>query len=177
MTQSRIDRQPLSVSLQKNTLIFLFVTAMCVASGRQAFARPDGLCVPVHATIKALFVATDCSSPVGLCTAGQITGGLLNGTTNFTALGIAPAAGMPGIEPETTLSYHGVLEITTQHGTLTISDIGAFDQAVGVYSEIDRITAGTGRFENATGTLFIYGNAFPDGSGFDGAVRGRICLQ
>jgi len=177
MNQSRIDRPSRFVSLQKTTLMLLFAIAMCVVTGRQAFATQGALCIPVHATIEALFVATGCTSPVGLCTAGQITGGVLNGQTSFTALGIATAAGMTGIEPDTTLSYHGVLEISTRHGTLTISDIGVFDQAFGVYSEVGRITAGTGRFENATGTLFIYGNAFPDGSGFNGAIRGKVCLK
>ena len=163
--------------LRKSNVLFLCIVAMAGFAGRQALASPDELCIPVHATIKAVFVLADCDSPVGLCTTGQISGGgILNGNTRFTALGIAPAAGITGIEPDSTLSYHGVLEITTRHGTLTISDIGVFDQLVGVFSEVDRITAGSGRFENASGTLFIHGNAFPDGSGFDGEVRGQICL-
>lgn len=163
---------------RKINFVLLLIITMGGFAGRQALASPDELCIPVHATINALFVTAGCTSPVGLCTAGQLSGsGILNGSTSFTALGIAPAAGITGIEPDTTLSYHGVLEVTTRHGTLAISDIGVFDQAVGVYSEVDRITAGTGRFENATGTLFIHGDAYSDGSGFDGEVRGQICLD
>lgn len=177
MNQSKTHRLVRLLALQKFNFLFLFIISTAGFSGRQALASPGELCIPVHATINALFVTDGCSSPVGLCTAGQISGGgMLNGNTRFTALGIAPAAGITGIEPDTTLSYHGVLELTTQHGTLIISDIGVFDQVVGVYSEVDRITEGSGRFENARGTLFIYGNAFTDGSGFDGEVRGRICL-
>ena len=177
MNQSKTHRPLRILILRKISFLFLFIIATIGFASRQVLASPNELCIPVHATINALFVNTDCSSPVGLCTAGQISGGgILNGNTRFIALGTASAAGITGIEPETTLSYHGLLEVTTRHGTLTISDIGVFDPVVGVYSEVDRITAGTGRFENATGTLFIHGNAFTDGSGFDGEVRGQICL-
>jgi len=175
MTQS-LTKQLRLVSRRFSFPFLLILTASAYVE-RPALAIPDELCIPVRAKINALFVDTDCDSPVGLCTAGRIKGGgILNGTTRFTALGIAPAAGMPGIEPDSTLSYNGVLEISTRHGDLTISDVGVFDQNVGVFSEIDRITAGTGRFDKANGTLFIYGNAFADGSGFEGKVRGQICF-
>ena len=114
---------------------------------------------------------------MGLCTKGEITeGGMLNGTTEFIALSVAPAAGMPGVEPDTTLSYSGLLTITTKHGTLLIRDVGVFDTARGVFSELERITEGTERFVNAKGTLFIYGPAAADGSGFTGSIRGDVCL-
>ena len=178
MNQFKIHQLIRFFNQRKINFLLLLIITMGGFTGRQALATQDGLCIPVHATINALFVTAGCTSPVGLCTAGQLSGsGILNGSTRFTALGIAPAAGITGIEPDTTLSYHGVLEVATRHGTLSISDIGVFDQAVGVYSEVDRITAGTGRFENATGTLFIHGDAFSDGSGFDGEVRGQICLE
>ncbi len=155
----------------------LVILAMSVLAGRQALASLDETCIPVQAKINAQFNVAGCTSPVGLCTTGQITeGGILNGETRFTALSIATAAGMHGIEPDSTLSYHGVLEIITKDGALYMRDVGVFDQSVRVFSEVDRITAGIGRFETARGTLFIYGNAFEDGSGFDGEVRGQICL-
>jgi len=47
---------------------------------------------------------------------------------------------------------------------------------VGVFSEFDRVVSGTGRFEGASGTLFIYGDAFPDGTGFLGTIEGPLCL-
>ena len=78
-------------------------------------AEDEGFCVPIHAKIQSFFVTDGCDSPVGLCTVGEITeGGLLNGSTFFRALGAAPAAGMPDAEPETTLSYSGVLTVTTK---------------------------------------------------------------
>jgi len=163
---------------RKINFLLLVIIAMGVLAGQQALASPDETCIPVKAKINALFNVVGCTSPVGLCMTGQITGDeILNGETRFTALSIAAAAGMTGIEPDSTLSYHGVLEVTNQHGMLIIRDVGVFDQAVGVYSEVDRISGGAGRFENARGTLFIYGNALEDGSGFDGEVRGQICLM
>jgi hypothetical protein len=163
---------------RKINVLLLVILAMSVFAGRQALAAPDETCIPVQAKINALFNVAGCASPVGLCTTGQITdGGIFNGETRFTALSIAPAAGMHGIEPDTTLSFHGVLEIITQDGALYMRGVGVFDQVVGVYSEVDRITAGIGRFESARGTLFIYGDAFEDGSGIDGEVRGQVCLM
>ncbi len=157
------------------TALLLFA-ALSFTESSQATDGPG--CIPIRASIEARFFTAGCLSPVGLCTAGEITrGGLLNGTTEFTALGIAVAAGMPGIEPDTTLSYHGVLTITTKHGTLEISDVGVFDQVTGVFSELDRVVSGTGRFETASGTLFIYGDAFADGSGFTGSIAGEVCLD
>lgn len=177
MIQSITHRLIRLLIVRKINLLLLLIITMVGFSGRQVLAFQDETCIPVNATIKALFFSADCESPVGLCTAGQISGGgILNGETRFTAQGIAAAAGMTGIEPDSTLSYHGVLEIITQHGVLYMRDVGVFDQVIGVYSEVDRITAGIGRFENARGTLFIHGNAFTDGSGFDGEIRGQICL-
>ncbi len=178
MIQSRTHRLTQLLVMRNTNFLFLLIIVMIGFAGRQALASPDETCIPVKAKITALFNIAGCTSPVGLCTTGQITGGgILNGETRFTALSIAPAAGMTGIEPDSTLSYHGVLEVTNQHGMLIMRDIGVFDQIVGVYSEVDRISGGVGRFENATGTLFISGNAFEDGSGFDGEVRGKICLM
>ena len=178
MIQSKTHRLVRLLVQRKINFLMLVIIAMSVFAGRQALALPDETCIPVQAKINTLFNVAGCTSPVGLCTTGQITGGgILNGETRFTAMSIATAAGMTGIEPDTTLSYHGVLEIITQDGVLYIRDVGVFDQVVRVYSEVDRITAGIGRFENASGTLFIYGNAFDDGSGFDGEVRGQVCLM
>jgi hypothetical protein len=101
-----------------------------------------------------MFVVEGCTSPVGSCTVGSITnGGFLNGETSFTAFGAAIAAGMNGIEPDSTSSYSGLLTITTKHGILTISDVGVFDTAMGKFSEIDRVIEGTGMFQESTGVL------------------------
>ena len=57
------------------------------------------------------------------------------------------------------LSYAGEMTITTRHGTLITEDLGVVDYAEGVFSEYDIVTGGTGIFEGATATLFIFGSA------------------
>ena len=51
-----------------------------------------------------------------------------------------------------------------------------FDQAAGKFTELDRVIAGTGLFANASGVLFISGDSYADGSGFDGRISGKLCL-
>jgi len=121
-------------------------------------------------------VAPDgCTSPVGLCTAGVFKGdSLLRGTTALTADGIAPAAGMPLVEAATTLSYSGLLTITTRHGTLTTRDTGIFDTAgTGLFASRDVVVGGTGIFEGATGHIFYTGTGVTK---FDARASGEICL-
>ena len=176
--RSMIEFSKGSLRLSTMFVVFLFsVFALSLIGTRTVAAENDGMCIPVHAKIQSTFFAEGCYSPVGLCTTGEITeGGILNGTTEFTALSLSPAAGMSGVEPDTTLSYSGLLKIITKLGMLTIQDVGVFDTARGVFSELDRITAGTERFFGSSGTLFIYGTATADGSGFGGSIRGEVCL-
>jgi len=104
-------------------------------------------------------------------TAGTITrGGILNGTTSdiFTS-GFTPTP-----DPST-FSFTAMLTITTDMGTLTTSDVGIFDVVSGVFSEIARVTSGTGTFAGATGTLFISGST-TDGIHFQDRIIGQICL-
>lgn len=130
---------------------------------------------PVTAWISASFTSAGCASPIGLCTAGTIRGvGPLDGATFFTTYAAAPSAGMPAVEPATTLSYAGQLVITTAQGSLTISDVGVFDQARLMFSEIDRVSSGTGLFAGASGRLFSFGDA-PNGTGFEGPLVGSLC--
>ena len=167
------------LSNQRTALVPLFfVMAVSLLLAPSAEAVDDALCIPVQAKIEAFFVVEGCESPVGLCTAGTITrGGFLDGTTSFTALATAEGAGLPGgIEPLSTLSYTGILEVAAAHGTLTLSDVGVLDPETGVFSELDRITDGTGKFEGASGVLFIYGNTTAGGTGFIGTIKGEVCL-
>ena len=136
----------------------------------------DDVCFRVRAKIKTSVVAEgeECGSPFGICTAGKIfRGGLLNGTTFYVVDSVGPGAGV-GLNPAEVLSYAGELTITTRRGTLTTQDLGVVDYAEGVFSEFDIVTGGTGIFEGATGTLFIFGSATPES--FMGKIEGKICL-
>ena len=60
-------------------------------------------------------------------------------------------------------------------------DNGAEDQVRLVFTEIQRVTGGTGRFAGATGDLFVSGDspgAEPSGAvPFSSRVTGEVCLS
>jgi nitrogen fixation-related uncharacterized protein len=137
----------------------------------------DDVCIRVHAKIKTNLVPQNqqCDSPIGICTEGRITrGGLLNGTTYYVAGKAGPGAGMIDFDPNFVLSYAGELAITTKRGTLITEDLGVVDYIEGAFSEFDIFTGGTGIFEGATSTLFVFGETTADGS--EGKNQGNICL-
>jgi hypothetical protein len=81
---------------------------------------------------------------------------------------------MPLVEATTTLSYSGLLTITTHHGTLTTRDTGIFDTAgTGLFASRDVVVSGTGIFEGATGHIFYIGTGVTK---FDARALGEICL-
>src|SRR6266852_3336352 len=86
----------------------------------------DNQCESINTQINSTF-STPCSSPIGICTTGTIASGLLKGTTSFTALSLAP-----GPAPATAV-YTGTLSITTNQGTLNISDVGVLDSTNNVF--------------------------------------------
>jgi hypothetical protein len=98
---------------------------------------------------------------------------LISGTTFASVLGLAPSLGLPGLEPETTLSIKGERTITTARGDLMFHFITVFDTARGEFAEINRVIGGTERFAGATGTLWITGTGT---TVFDGRVTGQICI-
>ncbi len=137
----------------------------------------DNPCKQVRAKEHAVRATEGCTSPVGFCVEGVITGGgWINGKTKATILGLAPSVGLPGIEPETTLSVVGDRTMVTSHGTLTLRFTAVFDTVRGEFSELLRVTDGTGRFLGATGTLYLTGRLKADGISFEGDFTGVICL-
>ena len=140
-------------------------------------ADADASCQDVHGRIVAQVTTENCDSAVFLCTQGTITGsGPLNGASFFTTLALAPGAGLSPLVPATTLSYTGDLVITTKRGTLTLRDVGLADFAGAVFTELDYVTSGTGKFAGATGTWFISGFVTGGGTGFDGDFDGQLCV-
>ena len=133
-------------------------------------------CHWVHGRIQSSFTTTNCTSPIGLCTEGMITGaGPLDSATTFLALDAAPSAGMPALEPAANLSYSGALIITTPRGTLVTHDLGVLDAATASFTEIERPASGTGVFANVTTVFFISGALVNNGTGFDGELYGELC--
>jgi hypothetical protein len=137
-------------------------------------AHPRCIRLNGNGSIRASVVTEGCTSPVGLCTAGVFEGPRqLCGTTSFIADGLAPSGGMPAVEPASTLSYSGLLTITTSRGSLTTRDTGIFDTAAGLFASRDIVVGGTGVFAGATGHLLITGTGT---SSFESDVSGEICL-
>jgi hypothetical protein len=145
-------------------------------SGATFKVSADNRCRPVRGTINSLFFTQNYTSPIGLCTAGTITGaGPLNGSTTFVALAAAPSAGLSD-EPSANLSYSGQLTIVTDRGTLVTQDLGVLDPAHLAFSEMERPASGTGRFENPGNTVFfISGSIINNGQGFQGNLSGSLC--
>lgn len=179
-------------------LVGAFVAAVAIAVTPSAAhddddrpgARPPApagtRCFDVRAEISVLFTADGCDSPVGMCTAGTVrsrgAGGIVAGTTRFRALGLGggvvgePSIVFPPAEPASTWSYRGDLAITTALGVLNLEDVGVFDTVRGSFSEMNRVVGGTGIFRDAQGDLFMYGYSNASGTGFDGDIRGRVCV-
>jgi hypothetical protein len=136
----------------------------------------DERCKHVSGTIHSLFSSTGCTSPVGLCTAGAITGsGELDGATTFLAFDAAPSAGLPAVEPAANLSYSGALTINARRGTLLTHDLGVLDATGLAFTEIERPASGTGIFENPSNDFFISGAITDSGNGFTGEIYGILC--
>jgi len=161
-----------------HTRLFVLLTViLTVAALVTRNVRADDSCVPVHGTINSVFTTPNCTSPVGLCTVGTITGaGLLNGATSFLALDVAPSAGMPLTEPAANISYSGQLTIVTTNGTLVTRDLGVLDASHLAFTEMERPASGTGMVANPGNTVFfISGSIVDNGQGFQGKLSGMLC--
>ncbi len=126
-------------------------------------------------------IAPCAESPVGLCAPASAASGILKGSKKFIFQGLAPGAGLAPLEPATVLSYSGPVTYQTKHGELRASSIGVLDQGRLVFSEVQRITGGTGHFAGASGNLFVSGDSpGPEPSGavpFESRITGEICLD
>jgi len=146
---------------------------MLLLVGQAAHA---GQCRRIFTTIVG--TAFPCAeSPGGLCSDGDIRRGILKGTKFAVYTNSGPSAGLPATEPPEVLSYNAEATFTTRRGELHLNQLGVSDPFRQVYTELNRVVGGTGRFEGASGDLFISGNLYDEGSRFDGLVTGTLCLQ
>ena len=133
-------------------------------------------CEPVNTQLDGSLVPCT-ESPIGFCAMGTVSAGVLKGSKNAVYLGASLSAGMPQVEAPSTLSYSAAQVFHTEKGDLYMSVVGVSDNAAQAFTELARITGGTGRFANATGKLFISGTLTPDGIGFQSKVTGQICFD
>ena len=123
-------------------------------------------CSAVDTTIVTTF--TPCGpneSPVGICTEGTVTSGLLAGSTRFAV------QTMTGTD--THVIYSGFLTVTTPSGMVQIHDYGILNPITGRFFEIEQVVGGTGPFKHATGLLVSQG--MQTTTGFTGTLVGSLC--
>ena len=160
------------------SFVILFVGTFCLGIAGTYAAQPK--CERLEGWVLLFKTAEGCTSPTGLCTAGIFLSSNPNWNGAkwfFTALGTAPSAGLPASrEPATTLSYAGTVRITTlANNSITTSNTGVFDPAAGAFSQLDRVTGGTGQFSGAKGFIWLTGTGGDLIAGIRGEVRGNLC--
>ncbi len=146
----------------------LVATLMCLFSISPSKTKADGECKKGKGNLSVVNNGNGTTS-------GTITqGGRLNGTTQevFTS-GFTPTP-----DPNT-FSYTGNFSIATNRGVLRSSNVGIFDTATGLFSEIARIdpNISTGDFAGATGVLYINGKSTDGGATFTAEISGEYCLM
>lgn len=156
-------------------------TAIIGAAGLALALRGGGTvsasqaCKPIQGHFEAsLVLPPECASPVGLCTAGRLWGGL-SGAYAFTMSQIIP----PG-EPDvpTIVFFTGRSTITLHNGdTLTAVDTGSIDlpPGAGGFASLITFTGGTGEHAGATGQLRVTGQLDAAAGTTSGDFSGALC--
>lgn len=111
-----------------------------------------------------------CTSPVGLCTAGTLTGGI-KGTFEFTATSLIQSVDTPttGV-----VLYTGDIAIHTKDGDLSCKDAGAFrTTGAGEVSSVCTIIGGTDGLAGTSGVIQFVGT-FTTAFGGAGDYRGTL---
>lgn len=145
----------------------LAVGVSLVSGGAGARAASDQ---PVSGTIVSRQVTgPTCTSPVGLCTAGEFRGGI-RGSFEFSATGLIPTVDTPttGV-----VLYTGDLRIHTKDGDLFVKDAGAFSPGSGDVASVSTIIGGSALL-GAAGSIRISG-IFREGC-VDCEYKGRLRL-
>jgi hypothetical protein len=127
----------------------------------------------VHGTFTSVAVsATECASPIGLCTAGTIKGGL-DGTFEFVGTTLSQSVDTPttGV-----VFYTGDIVFHLKAGDLLAKDAGALGTTgAGDVADVITIVGGTGGLAGATGTLRNQG-VFTQAAGGSGEYTGQVCV-
>ena len=138
-------------------------------------------CHSVDADFKSQVTTEGCASPLGLCASGTIKhDSLLRGSMFVSINDMAQSAGMPGSEPPNVLSVSGERTLTPGRGGSLVAHVvgtAIVDESfnIQVFDELNLITGGTGRYEEAEGTLHVFGWATEPLGTFAGEISGTIC--
>jgi len=147
-------------------LTALALVAAAAVYGAQALASADEQ--QAHGALRSqVLAAPACTSPVGICTAGRLTG-TISGDFVFTATSLQPTS-TPGV-----LFYTGEIVVHTSRGDVRCQDAGAFQAAApGGVADICTVTGGTGDWAGVAGHLRIHGTfTFAEGgnSHYEGVI-------
>lgn len=143
-----------------------FAVALCtLAIAPTAFA--DNKCKDIHAEMTEIRVTTGCDAGEPSCFLGEVDGNHgFRGTTHFRAnSGGTPASGSPEWSP-----YAGAFRYELRDGTLTMVEAGLTGK--GQVLAHHEVVSGTGRYEGATGNLFVFGTT---GAVVTTQITGTIC--
>jgi hypothetical protein len=154
--------------------IYPLLLAALVGASVPAFA--DQQCKPVVGSFEAHVVVDGCTSPVGLCTAGRVWGGI-QGTYEFTMTNVIPN-GEPEPAVQTIFFFTGHSVVTLKSGDVVLgTDTGAIDlqPGGGFASLITFHPGGTGSMTNATGQIRLRGEFDPIAGTTSGDYLGTIC--
>jgi len=151
---------------------FAVLSAIIAATPYVAAARPE--CRPVNGHFEAHLVPPpDCTSVVGVCTAGRVWGGL-QGDYQFTMSKLVPTA-----EPETPTIFFftGRSVVHTKDGDLHGVDTGTIDlpPGQGGFASLITWTGGTGPFAATIGQIRLRGFLDAAAGRTSGDYQGEIC--
>ena len=145
--------------------------AVCAVPLTASSARADQQCKPVVGSFEAHVVVTGCTSPVGLCTAGRVWGGI-QGNYEFTM-----SSAVPNGEPEvpTILFFTGHSKVTLKSGAIVLgTDTGVIDLPPGNGGFASLITFNGGT-HNATGQIRLRGDYDAVAGITSGDYLGTLC--
>lgn len=153
----------------------LLLAAQAAAANDSERNSHQPRCRPLRGVIVDSQVSDGCTSPNGFCAAGTVDANQgFNGTTYFVMDGaVRGPATAPG-----TLATSGLLTYTLRHGSLVVRESGLSGLRVGTdgyFAAFQQIQSGTGRYEGATGYLYVLGQALPDH--FEAEIQGELCTR
>ncbi|WP_036167848.1 hypothetical protein [Noviluteimonas dokdonensis] len=143
--------------------------ALCTLALAPAALAGNDKCKDIHADMTEIRVTTGCDAGEPSCFLGEVDGNHgFRGTTHFRAnSGGTPASGSPEWSP-----YAGSFRYELRDGTLTMVEAGLTGK--GQVLAHHEVVSGTGRYENATGNLFVFGTTGPV---VTTQITGTICTQ
>jgi hypothetical protein len=170
----RNNRRTFAMKTSSTSLPILALAAAVISSAASV-ASGGPQCKPVVGNFEAQVVTDGCTSPVGLCTAGRVWGGI---QSNY-AFTMASAFPNGESTASTVLFFTGHSLVTLKTGDVILgTDTGAIDLPPGQGGFASLITfhpGGTGATTNATGQIRLRGDFNPIEGTTSGDYLGTIC--